>query len=83
MAYSLPPKMRDPANALHPAVLVQCSALRLNFGETPFDYPPDASFIGVSQASSDYQSWYSEEFSLAQIDLSVRLFVIIDLYDRL
>ncbi|CAJ0946287.1 unnamed protein product, partial [Mesorhabditis belari] len=71
VAYSIPPKMRDPANALHPSVLLQCSALHLNFGETSFAFPPGGSFVGVSQASSDCQSWYSEDLSqLARIDLS-------------
>lgn len=40
IAFRLDTKFSSPHAALHPAVLVQNSSLELNFGDTPFAFPP-------------------------------------------
>uniref|UniRef100_A0A0K0DCZ6 ATP-dependent RNA helicase DDX1 n=1 Tax=Angiostrongylus cantonensis TaxID=6313 RepID=A0A0K0DCZ6_ANGCA len=42
VAFRLDPEFSSPHCALHPAVLVQNSSVELNFGATPFAFPPKA-----------------------------------------
>ncbi|CAD6194723.1 unnamed protein product [Caenorhabditis auriculariae] len=57
-AYNLPKVFADPSMALHPAVLVQNSSLKVNFGDSPFDFPPKKGFVGVSSASKECINWW-------------------------
>ncbi|KAK5979187.1 hypothetical protein GCK32_003563, partial [Trichostrongylus colubriformis] len=57
VAFRLETKFSSPHCALHPAVLVQNSSLELNFGATPFDFPPKNGFIAVCEAPSSLTEW--------------------------
>ncbi|CAJ0595758.1 unnamed protein product [Cylicocyclus nassatus] len=57
IAFRLDAKYSSPHAALHPAVLVQNSSLQLNFGDTPFAFPPKDGFIAVGKAESALTEW--------------------------
>ncbi|ETN69369.1 DEAD/DEAH box helicase [Necator americanus] len=57
IAFRLDAKFSSPHAALHPAVLVQNSSLELNFGDTPFAFPPKDGFIAVSKTPSSLTEW--------------------------
>ncbi|KJH44115.1 DEAD/DEAH box helicase [Dictyocaulus viviparus] len=54
IAFRIDPEFSSPQSALHPAVLVQNSSLELNFGATPFAFPPKAGFVAVSEAPESF-----------------------------
>ncbi|PIO77721.1 helicase protein [Teladorsagia circumcincta] len=57
IAFRLETKFSSPHCALHPAVLVQNSSLELNFGATPFAFPPKEGVIAVCEAPSSLTEW--------------------------
>ncbi|EPB78773.1 DEAD/DEAH box helicase [Ancylostoma ceylanicum] len=57
IAFRLDTKFSSPHAALHPAVLVQNSSLELNFGDTPFAFPPKEGVTALSKAPSSLIEW--------------------------
>uniref|UniRef100_A0A158R384 ATP-dependent RNA helicase n=1 Tax=Nippostrongylus brasiliensis TaxID=27835 RepID=A0A158R384_NIPBR len=57
VAYRLDGKFSSPHCAMHPAVLVQNSSLQLNFGATPFAFPPKEGIIAVCEAPANLIEW--------------------------
>ncbi|XGW24585.1 hypothetical protein V3C99_006202 [Haemonchus contortus] len=57
VAFRLDAKFSSPQCALHPAVLVQNSSLELNFGATPFAFPPKEGVIALCEAPSSLTEW--------------------------
>ncbi|CAI5449403.1 unnamed protein product [Caenorhabditis angaria] len=75
--YKINEKFRNPSNCLYPAVLLQNSALDVNFGGKPFKYEPGNGFIAINQAKENCVRWFSKE-KKGIIDLNSPLCVILE-----
>ncbi|VDL76287.1 unnamed protein product [Nippostrongylus brasiliensis] len=71
VAYRLDGKFSSPHCAMHPAVLVQNSSLQLNFGATPFAFPPKEGIIAVCEAPANLIEWRGLEVEEQKNDSSV------------
>ncbi|CAI2350141.1 unnamed protein product [Caenorhabditis sp. 36 PRJEB53466] len=75
--YSIDRKFRAPATCLFPAVLLQNSALAVNFGAEPFKFPPGNGFVGVSKAPDGNVKWWTAD-EKERVDANTPLCVILE-----
>lgn len=75
--YTIDRKFKSQNTCLFPAVLLQNSALAVNFGSKPFKFPPPAGIIPISKAPDGNVKWWTPE-EAQNVDSYTPLCVILE-----